>query len=138
MDHEELHRQYVKGRMSDPSGFDWYVELSLPSDYVPIQTPRRVLSNEELDTVNNPSRRFRDETQRVHCGACGNWLTLGGMFIDAAIQDVSMKHLELCHGDAAETLEAVKRWYAGLPASTSPDRTGGPTLTPQPGTEIPG
>jgi hypothetical protein len=59
----------------------------------------------ELNTMDNPTRWFRDETQRMRCTRCGNTFRLGyGMDIDREVEAITEKHVELCEGDAAVTL----------------------------------
>ena len=65
-----------------------------------------------FDTMDNPSPYFHDETERIKCTHCGNCFALGrGMDADARIMAITYKHLELCEGDAAETLEKVAEYF---------------------------
>ncbi len=68
----------------------------------------------QLNTMDNPTRGFRDETERVKCLRCGNWFALGkGVWdTDADMYEISMKHVELCEGDAAATLQKIEAWWA--------------------------
>jgi len=71
----------------------------------------------EVNTMNNPSPKFRDETERVQCSKCGNYFLAGGMAKfngrhfehDMTVPRVTGLHLELCEGDAAATLVKVDR-----------------------------
>lgn len=66
----------------------------------------------ELDTMDNPSPRFMDETERIFCGKCKNYFALGrGMARDDRIMALTVKHLELCEGNVAMTLAKVTQWW---------------------------
>jgi hypothetical protein len=66
----------------------------------------------ELNTMDNPSPNFRDETARIRCGKCRNLFRLGpGMFWEPLETAITMKHLELCEGDAAVTLMKIEQAY---------------------------
>ena len=77
---------------------------------------------ELLDTQDNPSRLFRDETERVKCSKCGNYFRLGfGMMADEHVSAIALRHLDICEGDAAGTLARLARefdeeapWMAAL------------------------
>jgi hypothetical protein len=71
----------------------------------------------ELNTVDPPTPGFMDETPRVCCSKCGSRLRLGhGMDVDPQVEEISMKHIELCEGDPAVTLLKIDQWWkAGRP-----------------------
>lgn len=65
------------------------------------------------DTMDDPIPHFRDETERVHCRKCGHYFRLtAGFSADFLAYQLSTKHLELCQGDAAETLKKVQAWWS--------------------------
>lgn len=69
----------------------------------------------ELNTMSDPVPHYRDETPRIRCSKCGHRFLLGvGMFynpLDAAVEAITNKHMELCEGDAAVTLMKVEQAY---------------------------
>ena len=53
------------------------------------------MNRADLDTQDNPSRSFRDETERVKCSKCGNYFRLGfGMMADGHVPAISLRHLD--------------------------------------------
>jgi len=75
-------------------------------------SPAVKINSIELNTIDNPSNRFIDETERTFCSRCRNWLALGcGMVGDPTIYALTMKHLEVCTGNVGETLLKIDEWY---------------------------
>jgi hypothetical protein len=66
----------------------------------------------ELNTVSNPTPGFMDESPRIWCQKCRNWLREAeGIGFNPVIQKLTDKHLELCTGHIGHTLLLVQKWY---------------------------
>lgn len=76
----------------------------------------------ELNTVDNPKPNFRDETPRIRCSKCGNYLLYGYGMVEwppdgeqrrrgDRIRAITDYHLQSCGGDAAVTLMKIEQAY---------------------------
>lgn len=69
----------------------------------------------ELNTVSNPFPGFRDESPRLRCSKCGNYLLLGrGMDQEDELVQVANLHINLCEGDLPVTLWKMDQFLKSL------------------------
>jgi hypothetical protein len=67
----------------------------------------------ELNPIHKPTPGFMDETRRLWCAKCHNWLNAGWdmcQCYDPAAELIAHKHLELCTGELGTTLIAMETW----------------------------